>query len=150
MNLRRTHAALFSLALALAALVPACTPPPPPGPDDRPSGPYAVVEGWPRVPEGMAFGPTLAVAVDRDGRVLVAHTAGSEPGGEEPIPDPTIFVFDPESGELLDAWGEGLFVYPHGLAVDADNHVWVTDSEQDRIFKLDAQGNVLMTLGEAR
>lgn len=137
------------MAFAFAALASACSSSPPPAKDDAPSGPYQVVEGWPRVPEGMVLGKTLAVAVDRDGRVLVAHTAGRDSDNDEPIPEPTIFVFDAESGELLDAWGEGLFVYPHGIAVDQDNNVWVTDSEQNRITRLDAQGNVLSTLGDA-
>lgn len=111
-------------------------------------GPYEVVDGWPRAPDGMVFGPTLDVAVDARGRVLVSHAAGRTSGNDALIPEPTILVFEPETGDLLDAWGEGLFMYPHGIEVDRDNFVWVTDSEQNRVFKLTAQGELVMSLGE--
>ncbi|WP_437320077.1 hypothetical protein [Sorangium sp. So ce385] len=136
------------LALAAGGLSGACTSRPPAA-DDAPVGPYEVVDGWPRVPEGMVFGPALDVAVDGRGRVLVSHAAGRTSGNDAPIGEATILVFDPETGELLDAWGEGLFVYPHGIEVDRDGFVWVTDSEQNRVFKLTAEGKVVMTLGEA-
>ncbi|XXT23127.1 hypothetical protein WME94_16460 [Sorangium sp. So ce429] len=139
---------LLRLALAAGALAGACTSRPP-AKDDAPSGPYEVVDGWPRIPEGMVFGPALDVAVDARGRVLVSHAAGRTSGNDAPITEPTILVFDPETGELLDAWGEGLFMYPHGIEVDRNDFVWVTDSEQNRVFKLTAEGNVVMTLGEA-
>ncbi|WP_437801627.1 hypothetical protein [Sorangium sp. So ce693] len=121
----------------------------PPAADDAPVAPYAVADGWPRVPDGMVFGPALDVAVDARGRVLVSHAAGRTSGNDAPISEPTILVFDPETGELLDAWGEGLFFYPHGIEVDRNDFVWVTDSEQNRVFKLTAEGDVVMTLGEA-
>ncbi|XXX80642.1 hypothetical protein WMF30_17955 [Sorangium sp. So ce134] len=136
------------LALAAGALSGACTSRPPAA-DDAPGGPYEVVDGWPRVPEGMVFGPALDVAVDGRGRVLVSHAAGRTSGNDAPIGEATILVFDPETGELVDAWGEGLFVYPHGIEVDRNGFVWVTDSEQNRVFKLTAEGKVVMTLGEA-
>ncbi|WP_437290483.1 hypothetical protein [Sorangium sp. So ce406] len=139
---------LVCLALAAVALAGACTSRRPAA-DDAPLGPYEVVDGWPRVPEGMVFGPTLDVAVDARGRVLVSHAAGRASGNDALITEPTILVFDPESGELLDAWGEGLFMYPHGIEVDRNNFVWVTDSEQNRVFKLTAQGGLVMSLGEA-
>ncbi|WP_437579954.1 hypothetical protein [Sorangium sp. So ce887] len=136
------------LALAVGALSGACTSRPPVA-DDAPAGPYEVVDGWPRVPEGMVFGPALDVAVDARGRVLVSHAAGRTSGNDAPISEATILVFDAGTGELLDAWGEGLFVYPHGIEVDRNDFVWVTDSEQNRVFKLTAEGKVVMTLGEA-
>ncbi|WP_437970438.1 hypothetical protein WMF04_14605 [Sorangium sp. So ce260] len=136
------------LALAAGVFSGACTSRPPLS-DDAPAGPYEVVDGWPRVPEGMVFGPALDVAVDGRGRVLVSHAAGRTSGNDALIGEPTILVFDPGTGELLDAWGEGLFIYPHGIEVDRNDFVWVTDSEQNRVFKLTAEGQVVMTLGEA-
>ncbi|WP_437337815.1 hypothetical protein [Sorangium sp. So ce394] len=144
---RGGRALAVGLALAAGGLSGACTSRPPAA-DDAPVGPYEVVDGWPRVPEGMVFGPALDVAVDGRGRVLVSHAAGRASGNDAPIGEATILVFDPETGELLDAWGEGLFVYPHGIEVDRDGFVWVTDSEQNRVFKLTAEGKVVMTLGE--
>ncbi|WP_437727472.1 hypothetical protein [Sorangium sp. So ce861] len=144
---RGGRALAVGLALVAGALSGACTSRPPAA-DDAPVGPYEVVDGWPRVPEGMVFGPALDVAVDGRGRVLVSHAAGRTSGNDAPIGEATILVFDPETGELLDAWGEELFVYPHGIEVDRNGFVWVTDSEQNRVFKLTAEGKVVMTLGE--
>ena len=39
---------------------------------------------------------------------------------------PPILKFD-SSGTLVKAFGEGLFLFPHGLHVDRDGNVWVTD-----------------------
>src|SRR5689334_14764537 len=72
------------LALAAGGLCGACTSRPPAA-DDAPVGPYAVVDGWPRVREGVVFGPALDVAVDGRGRVLVSHAAGRTSGNDAPI-----------------------------------------------------------------
>jgi DNA-binding beta-propeller fold protein YncE len=117
-------------------------------PDDAPASSYRVVEGWPVVPPGVAFGRALGVAVDSRGRVYVTHTADRGANNPTPIARPTIFVFDPDSGALLAQLGAGLFRYPHGISIDRDDAIWVTDSEANRVFKLDAAGRVLLTLGK--
>lgn len=116
-------------------------------PDDVPDSSYEVVEGWPTLAEGVELGRVLGVAVDSRGRVLVTHSAGRSSGNQELIPEPTIFVFDPDSGVLLRTLGAGLFRYPHGIAVDRDDFIWVTDSEAHRVYKLSPEGEVLLTLG---
>jgi DNA-binding beta-propeller fold protein YncE len=116
-------------------------------PDDEPSSAYRVEEGWPVIPDGVAFGKPLGVAVDSRGRVYVTHTADKGSGNAEPIAKPTIFVFDPDTGALLDRLGAGLFRYPHGISIDRADNLWVTDSEANRVFELDRGGHVLMTLG---
>ena len=47
-----------------------------------------------------------------------------------------------------------MFVFPHGLHVDRDGNIWVTDGQGadgkgHQIFKFSPQGKVLMTLGKA-
>jgi peptidylamidoglycolate lyase len=116
-----------------------------PGP--TPGTSYAAVEGWPRLPPGLALGRVTAVAIDASGFVYVAHDAGAG-GGEGPIEAPTILVFDPGSGELVRSLGAGLFRMPHGLAFDRNDHLWVTDSDANRIYELDREGRVLRTLGD--
>jgi hypothetical protein len=39
---------------------------------------------------------------------------------------PPILKFDP-SGKLVKSFGEGMFIFPHGLHVDTDGNVWVAD-----------------------
>ena len=66
------------------------------------------------------------------------------------------FKFHRETGEILASFGAGLFVLPHGIHVDADGNVWVTDSQgtQDgtkghQVIKFSPEGEVLLTLGQA-
>jgi sugar lactone lactonase YvrE len=47
-----------------------------------------------------------------------------------------------------------MFIFPHGLFVDKDNNVWVTDGQGKggkghQVFKFSPDGKVLMTLGKA-
>jgi peptidylamidoglycolate lyase len=119
----------------------------------RASDNYRVVHGWPQLPPGDALGQATGVDVDSAGNVLVFHRAGrrwSEPMPETTIDRATIWVFDGESGRLLRSWGADLFVMPHGLTVDAQNNVWVTDVGLHQVFKFSAQGELLLRLGKER
>ena len=49
-----------------------------------------------------------------------------------------------------------MIVFPHGLYVDRDGNVWVTDGQANKagtkghqVFKFSPDGKVLMTLGKA-
>ena len=66
---------------------------------------------------------------------------------------PPILKFD-SSGKLVKAFGEGLLLFPHGLHVDSEGNVWVTDGlgkdgKGHQVFKFSPDGRVLMTLGKA-
>ena len=75
----------------------------------------------------------------------------------------TIFKFDPK-GKIVKSFGRGMFIWPHGLLVDRDGNVWVTDAASQQavdmaakagvraghqVFKFSPDGKVLMTLGQA-
>lgn len=137
-------------SLLLAVLV-ACDGPSPSDPptNDVSTTTLEVVQGWPVLPDDVELGRVLAVAVHPDGRVFVAHAAGYESPNEERIPTSPILVFDPDTGELLDAFGEDLFLYPHGLSFDTRGRLWVTDSDGGVAVRLDAEGRVELTIGEA-
>jgi sugar lactone lactonase YvrE len=52
------------------------------------------------------------------------------------------------------AFGGGLFVFPHGINVDRDGNVWVTDGQAKdgmgfQVIKFSPDGQVLMRLGKA-
>ena len=70
------------------------------------------------LPDGWRFGRVSSVAVDSGGNVYAAQRG--------PHADP-IVVFDAK-GKYLRSWGKGLFSIPHGLRVDRNDHVWVTDT----------------------
>jgi hypothetical protein len=114
---------------------------------------YEVVHGWPDLPPGEILGQTTGVDVDSKGNVWVFHRAGrawSEPFPIEPIGRPTVWVFDGNSGRMLKSWGANTFIMPHGLTIDRDDNVWLTDVGLQQVFKFSRDGQLLMTLGEAR
>src|SRR5262249_34965664 len=44
-------------------------------------------------------------------------------------------------------WGDGLVKKAHGLRIDREGNVWITDIGDHLVRKFDRQGNLLMTLG---
>jgi DNA-binding beta-propeller fold protein YncE len=89
------------------------------------------------LPEGWKFGRVSAVATDSRGEVYVFHRG--------PKADP-IMVFDPK-GKYLRSWGRGMFGNPHGLRVDKEDNVWITDNGDHQVMKFDREGRLLLTLG---
>jgi peptidylamidoglycolate lyase len=114
--------------------------------------PYAVVHGWPILPNGMVLGQVSGVAVDSHNHVFVFHRAENSWATDKthPISVPAILCFDGASGKLLASWGENRFVEPHGLRVDASDDVWVTDRALQQVFKFSHDGKLLLTLGVER
>jgi sugar lactone lactonase YvrE len=55
---------------------------------------------------------------------------------------------------MIKSWGVGTFVFPHGFHVDAQGGIWVSDAQGangkgHQVFKYDADGRLLMTIGTA-
>jgi sugar lactone lactonase YvrE len=68
-----------------------------------------------------------------------------------------ILEFD-ANGVLVRSFGAGLFVVPHGIDVDRDGNIWVTDASDGvsvvpgkghQVFKFSPDGRRLLTLGRA-
>ena len=110
------------------------------------------------LPDGRAWGSTAGIDIGPDGHIWAYDRCGGglDGGcGNNPEVDP-IFKFHRETGEVLTSFGAGLFVVPHGLHIDSDGNVWVTDFAQNeagtmghQVFKFSPEGEVLMRLGEA-
>ncbi len=108
---------------------------------------------WLALPDTLVLGNPTGLGVDSEGDLIVFHRAGrvySEPFPELAISKPTLLKVDPESGALLDAWGADLFIMPHGLSIDRQDNIWVTDVGLHQVFKFDPSGKLLLSLGEAR
>ena len=77
------------------------------------------------------WGSLSAVEIDRDGKgVWVAERCGGNSAClDSPTVDP-ILRFD-ASGKLVKSFGAGLLVSPHGIYVDRDGNVWVTDYQDN-------------------
>lgn len=98
---------------------------------------YTVIDNWARKLQGWPYTDVVGVATDRRDRVFV-FTRSAHP----------VMVFD-KDGAFVRSWGEGRFVWPHGIYIDAADNVWCTDGMAHTVTKWDTNGNLLMTLGRA-
>ena len=156
-----------SIIVALAALLTAQVHPS----NDLPN-PYRTIESRFTLPDGRKWGAISAVDIDKDGKsIWVAERCGGNSGClANPNVDP-IVLFD-GSGKLIRSFGAGLLVAPHGIYVDREGNVWVTDYQDNgrggrgrggapagtppapatkghQVFKFSPEGKLLMTLGTA-
>ena len=126
---------------------------------DLPNPAPEVIKAWAGLPDDREWGSTAGVDIDpNDGHIWAYDRCGGvglAGGCAENLVDP-VFKFHRETGEILTSFGAGLFVLPHGIHVDADGNVWVTDSQgtEDgtkghQVIKFSPEGEVLLTLGQA-
>ncbi len=122
-----------------------------PDPNAAPN-PYREEPGWAKLPEGRKWGMVLGIDVDRDGKSMwVFDRCGARECTDSNLAP--IQKFD-ASGKFVKSFGAGMFIFPHGLFVDRDNNIWVTDARGKNgkghvVVKFDQNGKVLMTLGKA-
>ena len=130
-----------------------------------------------KLPEGRAWGSTSAIDVDKDGTsIWVGERCGvnkcADATGKMSPLDP-VLKFD-ASGKLVKSFGAGMIAFAHGIHVDRDGNVWVTDANDNRptpargrtgeapaaapstpatvghqVIKFSPDGKVLLKLGKA-
>jgi DNA-binding beta-propeller fold protein YncE len=119
----------------------------------------ALVAGHFKMPGGRKVGSTAGITIDRDGSSVwvFERCGGNDCVGATAAP---ILKFD-ASGKVIANFGAGMFIRPHGIHVDRDGNLWVTDGEGPdgkdtrrngkghQVFKFSPAGQVLMTLGRA-
>src|SRR5215467_10525012 len=92
--------------------------------------PYRVIRDWAQLTlEKRPWGGSNGVAIDRVGKSVWATdrcSPGIAPGCLDTNANP-IHLFD-ENGKEVRSFGGGMFIWPHGISVDRDGNVWVTDS----------------------
>lgn len=121
-------------------------------PHETEAGPrYEVHHGWPSLPDGRVLGYVTAVDLDSHGHVFTFHgfREWEMPFANQPESEPLILMWGSEDGSLMTSWGAGIFRMPHGLSVDSEDNVWVTDVGLNQVMKFSHDGELLMTLGEA-
>src|SRR5262245_38960336 len=94
-----------------------------------PPNPYRIVDGWAQLPGGRAMGAVGKVAMDPDGQhvwAVVRCDRLEDPArfGDECRDSKTdpVLKFGPD-GKVVKSFGGGMFIWPHGLAVDKDANV---------------------------
>ncbi|HUE96215.1 MAG TPA: peptidyl-alpha-hydroxyglycine alpha-amidating lyase family protein [Longimicrobiaceae bacterium] len=134
------------------------------GTNDLPN-PYATVAGWAKMPAGREWGSTSAVDVDPDGaHIWVAERCGANIGACVQNPNVDLILKFDAQGNLVTSFGAGLITWPHGIAVDHEGNVWVTDGRDNttgpgveappadtivhQVHKFSPTGEHLMALGD--
>jgi DNA-binding beta-propeller fold protein YncE len=120
-------------------------------PASLPPNPYKTIERWGQLPEGRTWGSTSAIDIAPNGNLWVAERCSANTCAGSDLP--SVLEFDP-SGKLVKSFASGLFIFPHGMHVDRDGNVWVTDAQGrdgkgHQVFKFSRDGKILLTLGKA-
>jgi len=115
---------------------------------------YSLAAGWPQLPDRFVLGNPSGIGIDSAGHVIVFCRRKRVWPVLLPIPGSlmttdAILVLDGSSGKLLGSWGAGEFVMPHGLTVDAQDNIWITDVGLHQVMKFSHEGKRLLTLGVA-
>ncbi|XP_055686462.1 peptidyl-alpha-hydroxyglycine alpha-amidating lyase 1-like isoform X1 [Lutzomyia longipalpis] len=119
---------------------------------------YTYDDSW---PSPGKMNSISAVSLDREGNVVIFHRAGRVWGQLTfdmknqftqtqlgAIQESTILAFSRKTGILRYSLGRNLFYMPHGLTVDDDSNIWVTDVALHQVMKLRKdQDKPLMVLG---
>ena len=116
-----------------------------------------VIEDWGKLPNGREWGSTAGADIGPDGHVWAYDRCGGglDGGCDTNLVDP-IVKYHKDTGELLAAFGAGVFVTPHGLHVADDGNVWATDfagnadgTKGHQVHKFSPMGELLLSLGTA-
>jgi DNA-binding beta-propeller fold protein YncE len=100
-----------------------------------PELPYRVATDFFQFPTEAVPGEVAAVALNSKGHIFVFQRS-----------KPNLIEFDP-TGKFVRSIGEGLFTIPHGLRIDGDDNLWITDTGSNIVLKLNSDGRVLLILG---
>jgi len=97
---------------------------------------YRVVPDFPQLPPSIVLGAVSAVAENSKGHIFAFHR------GQHPI-----LIIDSQ-GKLIRSFGDGLFTLAHGLRIDSEDNIWVTDASNHTLIKFSPDGVPLLKLGE--
>ncbi len=117
--------------------------------------PYETIANWAKLPAGRVWGATSAVFPANDGRnIWIAERCGANLCVGSDL-DP-VMLFDQE-GNVLKSFGSGMITWPHGIFVDAEDNVWITDAVGyapvpagvgHTVMKFSPEGELLLRLGK--
>ena len=118
----------------------------------------SIINRWGPLPDGRVWGSTAGVDIGPDGHIwaydrcgAIGLTGGCDTSNVDPV-----VKFHRETGAVITSFGAGEFVLPHGIHVDHDGNVWLTDlmgndtnTKGHQVIKFSPAGDVLLRLGEA-
>ena len=97
---------------------------------------YEFDDSWPKLPSFWDLSRCSDVAVDSKDRVWVFSR------GKHPVSAWTA------GGDFVGSWGEGEYKDPHGIYIDRQDNIWLTDSQWHVVEKRSADGKLLLELGQ--
>jgi DNA-binding beta-propeller fold protein YncE len=121
--------------MLVALLLQVLTAPDPAQMEKAPDLGYVPIQHGLRLPDGLSLGAPSSVAVTDKGHLVVFNR------GDHPLME-----FDGD-GKFVRSLGEGLYVRPHGMRIDAEGNIWTTDVNGHTVTKMNSQGQVLLVLG---
>ena len=120
----------------IALLLQVLTAPDPAQMEKAPDLGYRPVESALHLPDTVKLGAPASVAITKDKHLMVFNR------GDHPL------VEVDANGKFVRSLGEGMYMRPHGMRIDAQGNIWTTDVSAHTVRKMDPQGRVLLTLGE--
>ncbi|MGE0161369.1 MAG: hypothetical protein AB7T31_18465 [Gemmatimonadales bacterium] len=142
--------------------------------DGIPNPAPTVTANWGQLPAGRVVGTSAGMDIDPidgnlwtyercgNGAINQPAPAGGAGGGfggrncDSQADHPPIYKLDVNTGAILANFGAGVMVNPHGIGVDAQGNVWVTDfavnqarTKGYQVHKFSPEGQLLMSLGTA-
>lgn len=122
-----------------------------------------LMTGNDRMPKSLQLGQVSGISIDSQGRLHVFHRGSREwdyssfdssnnfrQKDDGPIKEPTHLILDSDSGQVLHSSGSNRFYMPHGLNVDPNDNIWLTDVALHQVFKMKPGAEEpSLTLGEA-
>ena len=115
---------------------------------------FVEIAGWADFSGVPHPGNVSGAAVDdRGGRIWIAARCGANDCSGNTTHAPVIGL-DRRSGRVIGDIGIGAYVWPHGIRVDGDGNIWVTDGRAAdgrglQVIKYAPDGAELMRLGQA-
>ncbi|WP_298917668.1 peptidyl-alpha-hydroxyglycine alpha-amidating lyase family protein [uncultured Roseobacter sp.] len=98
---------------------------------------YEPLPEWGNLPSDVILGDVAGIAVDDNDRVYLFNR------GDTPV------VVLSQSGDLLAAWGQGIFTNPHGASIGPDQCLYLTDNFDHTVRKFTLDGKLLLEIGTA-
>jgi DNA-binding beta-propeller fold protein YncE len=96
---------------------------------------WEVLASWGQLPAGANWGSPSQVSTTPEGQIVVFRRMV-----------PSFFVFNPD-GSFVKSWGDVPYKLAHGIRIDKDGSIWVTDNTDNFVQKFSADGKLLLTVG---
>src|SRR5262249_7297773 len=99
------------------------------------SGKWEVLSSWGQLPAGVNWGGASQISTTPSGQIVIFRRT-----------TPAFFLLNPD-GSFVKSWDETKYRLAHGIRIDREGFMWITDNTDNLVQKLSPDGKVLMTLG---